>query len=297
MFGVLNIDKPLNLTSHDVVARVRKKLGIKKVGHAGTLDPLATGVLPVCVGDATRLIEYFPGDKRYQAWITFGTATTTWDAEGEVVASVPAEGLARENIEVLLQAFQGKIQQQVPPHSAVHVNGKKLYEYARKGIAVKLPVREAEIFEITLLKFDNLTAMVDIHCASGTYVRSIAQELGQLTGYGAYLSKLVRTSHGKFSLESSVSLEEVTENDLLNPAEFIPFPQVNLSREALEKIQHGMKLQPEDMELSSEVRNNRHYLLCYDHLPVGVAVGEFTRRLKPVKVFPLKLELPQQTVS
>lgn len=293
MFGVLNLYKPLHCTSHDVVSRVRKTLKLKKVGHCGTLDPLAEGVLPVCVGDATRLIEYFPSDKRYHAIITLGITTLTWDAEGEQLTVQSAEHVTHGALQEALAGFNGVIQQQVPPHAAVHVQGKKLYEYARKGITVELPVRKTEIFECTLLGVQHLgeahpVVELEIHCASGTYIRSMAKALGETLGVGAYLSGLVRTAHGRFTRQTSITLADFMEHPepvtcLMNPAEYLPFPSLSISEAGVGKIRHGMKLQPD--ELAGDILNNRLYLLVHGDLPVAVAEGEATGRLKPLKVF------------
>ena len=155
VFGVVNINKPAGMTSHTVVARVRKIFNLKKVGHSGTLDPAATGVLPTFIGHATRLIEYMPDDKHYEATITFGRATNTWDADGETTSETSAAAISEQQVTDLLPQFKGVIQQTVPPFSAVHVNGKKLYHYARAGVEVELPVREATIHEISLKSWDN----------------------------------------------------------------------------------------------------------------------------------------------
>lgn len=293
-FGVLNLYKPLHCTSHDVVAKVRKKLGLKKVGHAGTLDPLAEGILPVCIGDATRLIEYFPGDKKYRAEVTFGKQTLSWDAEGESLQTTSAQTLTREHVEGFLAAFKGIIQQQVPPHAAVHVKGKKLYEYARKGIAVELPIRPTEIYDITLVDFqadadpDHPVAVLEIHCAGGTYIRSIAKALGDATGYGAYLSNLARTAHGQFTLEDSVLLQTFLDSPdpeayLQNPSRFIALPHLSLNEADLRKIQHGMKLT--GYEEFAPIRHNKRFLLLHQDIPVAIAIGEEQARLKPIKVF------------
>jgi len=292
MFGVINIDKPKEYTSHDVVARVRKKLGFKKVGHCGTLDPNATGVLPVCIGAATRLIEYFPSDKRYLAHVTLGKFTTSWDVEGEDLPGGDASHLTEADITPLMGQFMGTVMQQVPPHAAVHVNGKKLYEYARKGIVVELPVRTVEIYECKLERLENAgspapIAVISIHCASGTYVRSIAQKLGELTGVGAYLSDLVRTAHGQFTLETSIGLEAFMDDPLpqrffQNPADFLTFPQYALNKVAMERIQNGLKLQPPEM--AKIIRNDQLYMLTHDNKPVAIAKGEAGGRLKPIKV-------------
>lgn len=300
MFGVLNIHKPAGCTSHDVVAQVRRTLGFKKVGHAGTLDPLATGVLPVCVGQATRLIEYFPSDKRYQAVIRLGATTFTWDREGEEIPITSAKGVSEATLLAKLPAFTGKIQQTVPPHAAVHVNGKKLYEYARQGITVDLPVREIEIYSLDLLaitpvSLDLLDITLDIHCASGTYVRSLAFELGQALGTGGYLASLVRTAHGQFSIEDSVLLEDFAKSAspqqyLQNPAPFLDLPTLNVAGETIEKVHHGLKLTEDDV--GESIRNHRQYLLLAAHLPLAIAQGEANGRLKLLKVFPQDLVVP-----
>ncbi len=295
MFGVINMDKPLHLTSHDVVAKVRRKLGVRRVGHCGTLDPLASGVLPVCVGQATRLIEYFPSDKQYRAVITFGRTTLSWDAEGDWISDVSAAALTQQQVTAELSKLEGPIQQQVPPHAAVHVNGKKLYEYARKGITVELPIRPAIIYRMALVSFlgegtDHPELTVDIHCASGTYVRSIAQALGQATGYGAYLSGLVRTHHGQFTLEQSISLDDFLDSPhpetyVMNPTPYLAIPSIVVTPQALGKLSNGMKLLQE--EVVGTVQQNRTYVLISGDYPVGVASGEPSGRLKPLKVFPL----------
>jgi tRNA pseudouridine55 synthase len=300
MFGVLNLDKPLHCTSHDVVAKVRKKLNFRKVGHAGTLDPLAQGVLPVCVGHATRLIEYFPSDKCYRAWVTFGQTTMSWDAEGEPLQGRDASHLTATEIEAVMPQFQGKIRQQVPPHAAVHVQGKKLYEYARKGIVVELPVRDAEIHTITLSEVQQAgsahpVAVLDIHCASGTYIRSIAQAMGEALGTGAFLSGLIRTRHGRFDIRDSVSLEAFMDADepriyLINPVDYLDFPKREISEAQAVQVRHGMKLQPEDF--TEAILNNRYYILTHQESPVAVAIGEQSGRIKPVKVFMEPIEVP-----
>lgn len=294
MFAVFNINKPLHCTSHDVVAKVRKKLSIKKVGHCGTLDPLASGVLPVCAGDATRLIEYFPTDKEYIANVTFGRTTLSWDAEGDMLEEKSASDLTSEVLQAVLPRFQGKILQQIPPHAAVHVKGKKLYEYARRGIAVELPYRETEIYSIELIDLRHSEpgypiAVLKIHCASGTYIRSIARALGNDTGYGAFLSDLSRTRHGKFCLEQSVDLSDFMEacdpgQYRLDPADFVSFPRLMIPEPSAVKISHGMKLH--EGEYQGRVSNHSFYLLeDQNRHVVAVVEREEKGRLKPVKVF------------
>ena len=295
MFAVVNVHKPLGLTSHDVVARLRRVFGLKRVGHLGTLDPLAEGVLPVCLGQATRLIEYFPTDKRYRADVTFGKTTITLDREGEVLSEKPCPPLTPETLEPWLATLRGDIQQQVPLYSAVHVGGKKLYKLAREGkIDVELPTKPVTIHEFTLVELRDTdtphpTAILDVHCSSGTYIRSLARDLGEQAGCGAYLSGLVRTAHGKFSLKDAVPLETLMESPdptqyLQNPAQYLGMPVLELDEErSYSLLQHGMKLPPEPA--MPKLKPNRFYFVRYQQTPVAVAQA-VSGQLKPVKVFP-----------
>ncbi|MDX2084514.1 MAG: tRNA pseudouridine(55) synthase TruB [Candidatus Melainabacteria bacterium] len=246
-FAVLNVAKPKGMTSHDVVARVRRVFGLKRVGHLGTLDPMAEGVLPVCLGRATRLIEYFPTDKRYRAWVTFGKTTHTLDAEGEVLTEQSAAHLTEEAVKAQLAAFTGTFSQQVPLHAAVRVNGKKLYQYAHAGRTdVVAPSREVTIHALSLAQWQEAvhspeangaewpTAVLEVHCSSGTYIRALARDLGEALGTGAYLSRLVRTAHGAFTLDSAVALDALQQssspqNYLQNPLPFLALPVLVLA--------------------------------------------------------------------
>jgi tRNA pseudouridine55 synthase len=197
------------MTSHDVVARVRNLIGQKRVGHTGTLDPLATGVLPICVGQATRVAEYLSeGGKAYRATIRFGVETTTYDAEGEVVRETPV-ALTREEIECVLPEFLGE-QEQIPPvYSAIKRDGKPLYELARAGEDVTPEPRRVRIDALNIVSWDSPDLTLDVECGKGTYIRSLAFDLGQRLGPGAYLAGLIRTRSGPFTLDQSVTLEEL----------------------------------------------------------------------------------------
>ena len=229
MFAALNVYKPKGITSHDVVSRLRRIYGLKKIGHLGTLDPLAEGVLPVCLGQATRLIEYFPDDKRYTAEVTLGRTTTTLDSEGEELSLVDCTGLdlSSQRLDEILKRFTGLIMQQVPLYSAVHVGGKKLYELARQGKTADLPTRETTIHELTLLGVSlanpaHPVLTLDIHCSSGTYIRSLARDIGEALGCGAYMSNLVRTRHGCFDIQGSIPLDTLKESQ--EPQQFLQDP-------------------------------------------------------------------------
>ncbi|PSB18751.1 tRNA pseudouridine(55) synthase TruB [Phormidesmis priestleyi ULC007] len=211
MNGFLNLNKPLGFTSHDCVAKVRRILKLKRVGHAGTLDPAATGVLPIALGRATRLLQYLPSDKAYHATICFGLTTATDDLEGEVLAKQPASGLTLEAVKSKLPLFQGTIQQVPPNYSAIQVQGKRLYDLARSGELIEVPARSVDIYQLEILdwrsgEFPELD--LAIACGSGTYIRSIARDLGAMLDVGGTLAKLIRTDSSGFTLSDSLTLDE-----------------------------------------------------------------------------------------
>lgn len=210
--GILNVDKPAGITSHDVVNTVRRVAGQRRVGHAGTLDPMATGVLLVCLGQATRVAEYLmAGRKRYRATIVLGSTTDTYDAEGEIVTSGSRTEFERQEIEAALRGLVGCIEQVPPAYSALKREGQPLYKRARQGEIVELEPRTVEIDEITVLDWASPALIVEVACSPGTYIRSLANDLGQRLGSGAYLEALVRLRSGNFGLEEAVSLERLEE--------------------------------------------------------------------------------------
>lgn len=213
--GFLVIDKPAGWTSFDVVARVRRLVGVRKVGHAGTLDPAATGVLPVAVGHATRVLEYLSAsDKTYLAGVTFGVETDSHDRDGEVTATRDASFLTRERVEQALTGFRGAITQIPPMHAALKVNGQRLYDLARRGEAVERAPRPLVINRLTLEDWRPPTATLLVDCSKGTYIRALARDLGAGTGAGAYLSSLVRTRTGPFTLDQAITLDDLAAADL-----------------------------------------------------------------------------------
>ncbi|MGL6139788.1 MAG: tRNA pseudouridine(55) synthase TruB [Planktothrix sp.] len=210
MYGFLNLNKSAGFTSHDCVARVRRILKLKRVGHAGTLDPAATGVLPMALGKATRLLQFLPSNKAYHAKIRFGITTTTDDLEGETLTTQSVPHLQLENIQAVLPQFIGKIEQVPPIYSAIHVQGKRLYDLARKGEIIQVPSRTVEVFDLKILnwypgEFPELE--IAIACGSGTYIRSIARDLGAILNTGATLANLIRIESSGFGLENSLTLE------------------------------------------------------------------------------------------
>ncbi len=247
MFGFLNVYKPSGMTSHDVVARLRKITGIKQIGHTGTLDPFAEGVLPVCIGKATRLIEYLADEKAYEGIIQFGRATNTYDREGEVVET--SNKLITENeILKLLDNFRGEIEQKPPLFSAIKLKGKKLYEYARAGEEVEIPTRQVTVYKLELQDFNKQKqqAKVYIECSKGTYIRSIAHDIGVLSGCSGYLEKLIRVKAGKFTIDKACPLENInTENIktlIIPPLETLDFKQYELNENSLSAVKNGVKI-------------------------------------------------------
>jgi tRNA pseudouridine55 synthase len=289
MDGLLVIDKPGGWTSHDVVARVRRLTKIRRVGHTGTLDPMATGVLVLCLGQATRLVEYLTGhDKRYQATIRLGVETDTHDAEGQITARQPVD-VSAVALQLALAAFVGEIEQVPPMFSALKRDGKKLVDLARKGVKVERAPRPVTIHLIELLTFDSPQATIDVRCSAGTYIRSLAHDLGRQLGCGAHLTALRRTAVGDFTLDQAVSLEtfETAAADgswitFLRPldAALGQFPAVTLSADDAARARRGMAIPIRDQLEADRVR-------VYD--PTGRIVGLMTldpdrRELKPNKI-------------
>ena len=207
--GFLNLAKPRGPTSHDIVARVRRVTGVRRVGHAGTLDPLAEGVLVLALGRATRLLEYVvSGEKVYRATIRLGSTTTTDDAEGAVTETRPLT-VGRADIEAVLPQFIGAIAQRPPAFSAVQVGGRRAYDLARRGTAVELPARQVQIARLTVLDWRVPDLTLEVTCGPGTYIRSLARDLGAALGCGAHLAGLIRTRSGGFSLAAATSLADL----------------------------------------------------------------------------------------
>jgi tRNA pseudouridine55 synthase len=205
---VLLIDKPFGWTSFDVVAKVRRLCGVKKVGHAGTLDPLATGLLIVCTGRKTKEIDQFSGlDKHYEAEILLGATTRSFDAETPVESTAPTDGITKDMILSVLERFVGPQEQYPPMFSAAKVKGKPLYKYARKGREVDRKAREIVVYGLDLVSLEIPTIVVGVRCSKGTYVRSLANDIGQVLGCGAYLKALRRTRIGDFDVRNAVSIE------------------------------------------------------------------------------------------
>lgn len=248
LFGFLNIYKPKGMTSFDVVARLRRVTKIKQIGHTGTLDPFAVGVLPICIGKSTRLIEYLDDDKEYLATVQFGKDTDTYDLDGTVTNTYDKK-ITQEDLISILDDFRGEIEQLPPIYSAIKVNGKKLYEYARNGEEVEIKPRKVFISMLELENFDfeKQEAKILVGCSKGTYIRSIAYDIGQKLNCGGYLTALERTKAGLFNREHSIPLENFGEvsdvrNKLVNPIDVLPLSKVELNDIEKERVNHGMAI-------------------------------------------------------
>src|SRR5262249_51449073 len=249
--GALVIDKPKGKTSHDVVDAVRHLAGFRQIGHLGTLDPLATGVLVLLLGRATRLVQFYSGRrKRYQAGFRFGFATDTYDSDGQPQNSDSAPALDRVMLEQFANECIGKFEQTPPPFSAKKIKGRPAYELARKKQAVELKPVEVELFEFKLNEVDGPLARFSIECSSGTYIRSLAHEMGQKLGYGAHLAEITRTAVGEFSLDQAVKLQELAEathagklaDYIIGLENLLPnFPRVNVLPVIERRVRHGTK--------------------------------------------------------
>jgi tRNA pseudouridine55 synthase len=208
--GILVIDKPSGKTSHDIVETVRRLIGFRQIGHLGTLDPLATGVLVLALGRATRLARFYTGRrKRYTCAIRFGFATDTYDADGEPLSEDSAPALDAEKLQALAAQFVGKIQQTPPAFSAKKIHGRPAHELARKHKPVNLQPVEVEVFEFRLTGIEGSVARFVVECGAGTYIRSLAHDMGQLHGCGAHLAEIARTAVGEFTIDQAVSLDDL----------------------------------------------------------------------------------------
>jgi tRNA pseudouridine55 synthase len=262
--GVLILNKPAGMTSHDVVAHVRRLTGEKSVGHLGTLDPMATGVLPLVLGRFTRLAQFYnDADKRYEGAIRFGWSTDTYDAEGTPTGPPQWIHLTLDRLREFAHRFTGQIEQFPPPFSAKKIAGTPAYKLARKGQPVELKPKQVEVKELDILSFDGRQARFKAWVSSGTYLRSLAHDLGQVAGTGAHLAELQRTTVREFTITEAHSLEELeqasaantVEKLFLHPRLVLPeFPAVSASEESAARIRHGGAVNLPEFSKASTVR-------------------------------------------
>lgn len=301
--GLLNIDKPKGITSHDVVNRVRKLAGQRRVGHAGTLDPMATGVLLVCLGQATRLIEYvMTGRKQYQAIFRFGVTTDTLDADGQITAENDPSGLSEAQLRQILPAFLGQIEQFPPLFSAIKKAGQPLYKRARAGETVEVEPRQVTLYELAWVAWQPPDLTLDITCSPGTYIRSLARDVGLAAGPGAHLAGLTRTASGPWKLADAVPLttleREAAEDGpswqrhLHPPDQAVThLPPVILSPEDARHVQQGQQIQIDLPPNTSSLDNlglARAYTPDGDFLAILTLAEPDAKLWQPKKVFQIR---------
>lgn len=270
--GLVIVDKPAGITSHDVVSRVRRLAGTRKVGHAGTLDPMATGVLVLGINRATRLLGHLTlTDKSYAATIRLGVTTTTDDAEGEITQITDTAGLTPGSVEPALLAFRGEIDQVPTAVSAIKVNGQRAYKLARAGEDVVLAPRRVRIDEIRVTRMDLPEVDITVRCSSGTYIRAIARDLGDALGVGGHLTALRRTAVGSFTIEQAHTLDQLGEEFALLPIELAArasFPSLELDHERAADVRYGRRLSLRLGELTALFSPEGEFLALYE--PSGV---------------------------
>lgn len=317
--GILVLDKPSGMTSNAALQKVKRLFQAQKAGHTGSLDPLATGVLPICLGEATKVSHFLlDANKSYRAKCILGSVTTTGDSDGEVIARHPVPELSKAQLLHLLSTFQGHQNQTPPMYSALKYNGRPLYEYARQGIEIERKVRQITIFDIKLLDYSfiaNTTEQdhpvqnfieIEVHCSKGTYIRSLCEDIGQAIGCGAHISALRRLESGPFLLSQSVSLPSLTENfapydeldesdkirmdQLLLPTDtaITRLPAVNLDQEQYDRIQHGHAIdQSQDSAQSPDTKSDSYpgsYRLYFNNTLIALAILDESGKLKPKRL-------------
>lgn len=288
MNGIIIIDKPLGRTSHDMVYEMRKVTGIKKIGHTGTLDPMATGVLPVCIGSATKMADMLTlSDKSYIAELVLGRTTDTQDADGKVLTECEVN-CSEEEIRCAVNSFVGEIEQVPPMYSAIKQNGKKLYELARQGIEVERKPRKVTINSIDILEISGERVKIDVSCSKGTYIRTLCEDIGKKLGVGAYMNTLRRTRTGQFTIEESHTLSEIKElkenggiESIIIPADrmFAEYPSVMLNPKQVKSVTNGVAMTYREGQEGQTYRvyDNENKFLCISRITDG--------RLKLIKSF------------
>ena len=260
MDGIVNVMKPAGMTSHDVVAKLRRVYHTKKVGHTGTLDPDAIGVLPICVGQATRLVEYFTEkDKTYKMIMKFGNETTTQDSSGEVTITTELPTLSKAEFCAVTEQFIGEIQQVPPMYSAIKKDGQPLYKLAREGVEVEIEPRPVTIHGIKVLMYNKESAMLEVHCGKGTYIRTLCQDLARACGSSAHMTYLMRLSSGDFNIADAVPLARLEQSE--TPEQFLQgmndclhaMPAVTVTdKKMMERIVNGLSQKAQGAESLAE---------------------------------------------
>lgn len=286
--GFLNLIKPYGITAHDCISRLRKLLHQKRIGHSGTLDPLATGVLPIALGSATRLLRFLPEGKSYKAKVRFGVTTNTDDLEGEVIKQQPCHDLSLSAVEHFIPQFLGKIQQRPPAFSAIQVQGKRLYELARAGEIVEAPIRTVDVRSILVLDWhtsDFPEIDLEIDCGTGTYIRAIARDLGEKLGCGGTLAGLERTFSNGFHLADGINFAaiELGEFSLIEPAIALShLPNISLELDTAKRWGQGQAI---SLRIDLESPQVSNYVRVYNESDCFLGIGELQgQNLCPVVV-------------
>lgn len=281
---LLNLNKPRAITSQDAVTAIKRLLGIKKAGHAGTLDPIATGVLVICLEESTRFASYFSTfDKEYIITIKLGERTDTFDADGRVIEKKEHFSVSKEQFTEIIKRFEGRQVQKVPPFSAVKRDGIPLYKLARKGVEFERPLKEVNIYSIELLEFNPPLAKIKVNCSKGTYVRTLVDDIGINLGSFAHIAELTRTAAGPFRIEESYTLEDLRNEKykLLAPdAGLIGFPELRLKEPQVSAIRHGRFI---DLPLTLRLEEGS-LIRLYDRdrfIGLGIVKG---RKIKPERL-------------
>lgn len=299
--GLFILDKPLGISSNKALQKIKHLLNAQKAGHTGSLDPLASGVLPICFGHATKLSQYLlDADKRYQATLTLGSCSTTCDAEGEISYCGDYRQLTEQQIYAVVNSFMGKSEQSPPMYSALKYNGQPLYKLARQGKSIVRPSRAIEIFHIEIIKLSLPEIVIDVHCSKGTYIRTLAEDIGNKLACGAYLSALRRTKAGAFTIEQSIDLEKFEQmlTDAKQSAESILLPMdrllehyeaIYLDHQSATDIRFGRKVYLENYTGDIELQDLKR---LYDDNNLLLAIAELTKdkqkgkiSLQPKRVF------------
>lgn len=300
MNGIINIYKERGYTSHDVVAKARGILGIRKIGHTGTLDPEARGVLPICIGKATKVSEILlNADKRYTANVCLGVTTTTEDATGEIIEEKPID-LTKEQIEEVVGSFIGQYEQVPPMYSALKVNGKKLYELAREGKEVKRKARKVTIYECKVVEYISPSEFVlDVKCSKGTYVRTLCSDIGNKLGTGAHMKSLLRTEVANFNLSNSITLSQLEElmkqgrvESVLTEIDkmFLDLPKLHVKTKGNNYLYNGNQLS-EDLIIGDVDTNLHKKVRIYDYEGVFVGIYTIKQRSSNIYFIPQKMFL------
>ncbi len=301
MDGIIVVNKEKGYTSHDIVAIIRKELQIKKVGHTGTLDPNATGVLPILLGEGTKLSQYLTDhDKEYEAILELGTQTDTGDVEGKVInQDLNIKEFDKIKILQVLQSCIGEMEQLPPMYSAIKVKGKKLYEYAREGKKVEIPVRKIKIYDIQLLEYSKNLIKFHVSCSKGTYIRTLCEEIAHRLGTIGYMKELKRTKVGKFTLQDSIKIEEIgiknSQMHIISLQEFFKNKDnIYLTQKQLKPFYNGVKITINNMQhkFTQSSQNDNIVNVYYNQTWLGIA-----KLLKDESIYKIKREIIIKSIN